>query len=117
MGREFRDSTGEHMKAIMDLKPVEDFTQLRSLLGLVNWIKDHCAPEYHVAVRVLSKWLKKGAEWPMTDDGRKAELLLKQLAARHVRLSAIDGVAAFSGERELHQIAGCSKVGWGATVY
>ena len=117
VGREHRDSTDEHVAAILNLKPVEDLTQLRSLLGLCNWVRDHCAPEFHVAAKTLSRWLRKGAEWPLDAEGKRAELLLKQLAARHVRLSAIDEVAVLSGDRELHQVADCSKVGWGGTVY
>ena len=117
VGRHGRAATGEHVEAILRLKPVEDVSQLRSLLGLTNWVREHCPTEHVVPLKVLTRWLRKGAEWPMTEEGRRAERALKALVAKHVRLDAVDELAALSGERPLHQLADACRAGWGGTVY
>eukprot|EP00969_Alexandrium_andersonii_P128084 5659686-Alexandrium_andersonii.AAC.1 len=59
------------------MKPVEDVSQLRGLLGLANWAQDRCPTEYVLPLRVLAKWLRKGAVFPLDAEGRAAERALK----------------------------------------
>ena len=90
---------------------------LRGFLGLTNWLKEHCQPEYAVGLKAVTRYLRKGAEWPMDEAGLNGVALLKDLVARHARLDAIDELAALTGARELHQVADCCKYGWGAAPF
>ena len=98
------------------MKPVEDVSQLRGLLGMANWVKDHCPAEYVLPLKVLTRWLKKGATFPLDAEGRAAEKALKALVKRNVRLDALDEVSALNGSRPLQQVADACKYGWGGSI-
>ena len=116
VGRDGRWATDDHIEAVGRMKPVEDVSQLRGLLGLANWVKDHCPAEYVLPLKVLTKWLKKGATFPLDAEGRAAEKALKALVKRNVRLDALDEVSALNGTRALQQVADACKYGWGGSI-
>jgi len=117
VGRAGREASHEHVESVTKFPAITSVEGLRGFLGLTNWLKDHCRPEYAVGLKACARYLRKGAEFPMDDDAEKGVALIKHLVATHVRLDAIDELAALSGERELQQVADCCKYGWGGSVY
>ena len=119
VGREFRETTDHHRKAILEYpEPIPDVPALRRFLGVVNWVRLHEPAEFAQAARLVTKYLSNAGEWSteppyMGEDGIRGVKALKALSANLTRLVAIDEGAALDGTRPLEQIGDWNNLGWG----
>ena len=61
---------------VLNSPPVTSAEGLRGVLGLTHWLQDHCMPEYAMGLKAATRYLRKGAEWPMDEAGQKGLALM-----------------------------------------
>ena len=118
LSRVARTPTDEHRKAIINYPvPIPGVPELRRFLGVTNWTRLHQPAEFAQAAKHVTKYLQKGATWPMDEDGQRGIEAIKQLTARTIDLNAVDELAALDGSRPLEQIADWNCIGWGGVLF
>ena len=106
-----------HLGAIRDWGAIDDASSLRRFLGNFQWVRPHLPNEYIIPLAILTKMLRKGAEFPMPAEACRAQAAIQALAIRAVRLGVLDEVAAVSGARPLEQVADVCAYGYGGSAW
>ena len=116
VGREGRTSLDLHVDAIRNFSIAEDAPGMRRFLGNFGWVRPHYPKEVSIALPALTSQLRKDASWPMPAEAVASQRAIQAMAARLVRLSVLDEVAAITRTRPLEQVADSRGYGWGGTV-